>query len=71
MTLRGLISGGMGGECKMPSMEIRTAITFEGRLREEKQNLEKRLADVNAVLKALKEAPQVAEVIEALNKLGY
>ena len=71
MALRGLVPSGMGGECKMPSMEIRTATTFEGRLREEKQNLEKRLADINAVLKALKEAPQVAEVIEALNKLGY
>ena len=66
MPFQGLVPGGMG---KIP--DVRTAITFEGKLREEKQNLERRLADVNAVLEALEKAPQVAEVIEALNKLGY
>ncbi len=68
--MRGL-TGSIGSDYKMPTMEIRTAITFEGRLREEKTNLEKRLVDVNAVLEALEKAPQVAKVIEALNKLGY
>ena len=66
----GLLRGGIGNECKMP-MEVRTKTTFEGRLREEKENLERRLADVNAVLTELEAAPQVAKVIEALNKLGY
>lgn len=62
---------GMGSNSKMPLMEIRTAVTFEGRLWEEKENLEHRLKDINAVLEALEKAPQVASVLEALNKLGY
>ena len=62
----------MGGEkASMGALEIRAQTTFEGRLREEKENLEKRLMDVNAVLDALKNAPEVANVLEALNKLGY
>ena len=62
----------MGGErVSEGTLEIRAQTTFEGRLREEKQKLEKRLMDVNAVLDALKNAPEVANVLEALNKLGY
>ena len=67
--MRGL--GALTGGEKMPSMELRTQTTFVGRLREEKENLEKRLTDVNAVLKSLEDAPDVAKVLEALNKLGY
>ena len=61
-----------GGE-KMPigALEVRTQTTFQGRLQEEKENLERRLLDVNAVLESLKNAPEVANVLEALNKLGY
>ena len=67
--MRGL---GLGGEkCSTGALEVRTATTFEGQLREEKTQLEKRLADVNAVLEALAKAPEVKNVLEALNKLGY
>ena len=67
-----MIGLNLGGE-KMPAtaMEVRTRTTFGGRLREEKERLEKRLADINAVLEALKDAPEINKVIEALNKLGY
>ena len=60
----------IGGE-KMPTVDCRTSITFEGRLREEKTNLEKRLADINAVLDSLKNNPEVTKVLEAINKLQY
>lgn len=53
------------------ALDIRTQTTFVGKLRDEKSELEKRLANVNAVLKSLEEAPEVAKVLEALNKLGY
>ncbi len=69
MGLGDLIRGGIGGECKMPSIVTQT--TFEGRLREEKERLEKRLENINEVLESLKNAPEVANVLEALNKLGY
>ncbi len=61
----------MGDNCPTGTLTVRTATTFTGRLQEEKQNLEKRLADVNMVLKSLEEAPEVAKVLEALNKLGF
>ena len=67
--MRGFNTG--GESASLGALEIRTQTTFEGRLREEKENLEKRLMDVNAVLDALKNAPEVANVLEALNKLGY
>lgn len=54
--MRGLVPTIGGENC---GKELRVTITFEGKLKEEKANLEKRLADVNA------------EVLEALNKLGY
>ena len=68
--MRGFNTGGVK-EPNMGSLEVRTATTFQGRLQEEKENLERRLADVNAVLESLKHAPEVANVLEALNKLGY
>ena len=67
--MRGFNTG--GEKASMGALEIRTQTTFVGRLREEKENLERRLADVNAVLESLKNAPEVAKVLEALNKLGY
>ena len=69
MALRGLGYDNSGA--RMPSLEVRIATTFEGRLKEEKKNLEERLTDINKVLEAFKKAPQVTEIIEALNKLGY
>lgn len=56
---------------ELPMKEVRLQTTFIGRLKEEKRNLEGRLIDVNAVLKSLEEAPEIAKVLEALNKLGY
>ena len=70
MALGGLTRG-YGGDAKSLTPSVECRLTFEGRLREEKAQLEKRLTDVNAVLESLKKAPQVAEVLEALNKLGY
>lgn len=69
--MRGLNMGGMGEKTATMALECRTATTFEGKLREEKELLEKRLDNINAVLKSLKDAPEVAKVLEALNKLGY
>ena len=70
MALRGLVGDGMGGgKALAPSMECR--MTFEGRLREEKNQLEERLKNVNAVLESLEKSPQILEVLEGLSKLGY
>ena len=72
--MRGLntgVGGIGGGEYNTTSLEVRTQTTFEGRLREEKEQLECRLKDVNSVLDALKNAPEVTKVVEALHKLGY
>ena len=70
MALGGLTRG-YDGSAKALSPSVECRITFEGRLREEKLQLEERLKNVNSVLESLKKAPQVAEVLEALNKLGY
>ena len=45
--------------------------TFVDRLKDEKKSLEDRLNAVNNVLKSLEKTPEVANVVEALNKLGY
>lgn len=70
MALGGLTGIG-SGNCKMPLLEVRTQMTFEGRLREEKENLEKRLTNINAILEQLETNPDMAKFMEALNKLGY
>lgn len=48
-----------------------TRSSFAGRLKEEKKQLEERLANINEVLKSLDKSPEVANVLEALNKLNY
>jgi hypothetical protein len=67
--MRGLAET-IGGQanCAMPSIRY---TTFVDRLKDEKKNLEERLLAVNDVLKSLEKAPEVANVVEALNKLGY
>ena len=63
--MRGLSEG---GNQLMPTIEgCNTRMTFEGRLRDEKKNLEERLFNINAVLEKLEKAPEVASIIEALN----
>lgn len=46
-------------------------ITFKDKIIQEKKQLEERLRNINAVLDALENAPEVLNVMEALNKLGY
>ena len=62
---------GIGGQGAIGALAIPTRETFEGRLRREKKDIEERLENINAVLKSLEEAPEVAKVLEAINKLGY
>lgn len=52
---------------KVPTMARQT---YRGNLEEQKENLEKRLADINAVLEALDKSPDVANVVEAINRLS-
>lgn len=67
--MRGLDT--MGGKCPTPmDIGIRQT-TFTERLVSEKAELERRLKDINTVLESLKNAPEVAKVIESLHKLGY
>ena len=50
---------------------IPTHQTFEGRLREEKETLESRLNNINKALELLEKNPNMAEMLEALQKLNY
>ncbi len=50
---------------------IETHQTFEGRLREEKSILEARLDNINKALGLLEKNPDMAEMLEALQKLNY
>ena len=55
----------------VPTIPSVGCTTFVDRLKDEKKSLEDRLNAVNNVLKSLEKDPEVANVVEVLNKLGY
>ncbi len=46
-------------------------VTITQRLKNERDTLKARLADVETAIKAIEENPQVQSVIEAVAKVGY
>ena len=62
--------GGVGMAEQKAAMLALMPSTFVGRLEQEKERLEERLASINGVLALLREHPQIGDVLNALHKLG-
>lgn len=61
---------GSGGQEMMKSVERNVPTPMIDRLRQQKADLEARLATINEAITALEKHPDVAEAINAISKIG-